>query len=836
MQAGRRYDYAYRLHWLSLPPDAKLLARVAATRIGRSPGGERRLIVVDFDHMGTVPRAVHAEVSASAGAIANVNGQAIAPTHQYRASFELDPQNDERDRAATHADDAGRAVERDVAVPLDTLSAAERRRRARLNMAARMCRPRPRWLCRHNRCAAFNAARWCALHSPCSSRACSPSAALSPSRASARYEMYAVVDIGGITALEWIMVGLFAITFGWISLSAVACVTGVLLGWQRRRAPQEAPLAGRTALVMPVYNENPARTFAALQAMAEALVAEGRAAAFELFILSDTTNAEIWIAETAAYRRLRAALGSDIAVWYRRRYENTSRKAGNIQDFVERWGGRYDYMIVLDADSMMSAQALVTLVQEMQADERVGILQTVPALANGQGLLPRLQQFASRLYGPVVARGLAAWQGPDGNYWGHNAIIRVRAFAESCGLPALRGVKPFGGAILSHDFVEAALIRRAGWSVRMLSGVEGSWEDGPPSLLDVAARDRRWAQGNLQHLAVLPARGLAWPSRMHLLMGVMSYLASPLWLLLIIVGVTLTLQAAFIRPEYFAADFQLFPSWPRFDAERMIRLFAITMGVLLLPKLIGLLRAFCVRALRGPVGIVRLAVGAVVELILSALYAPIMMIIQCRQLWEILRGHDSGWSAQRRGDGTDALARDHPPSLVADVDRHRAQRRSRVPVSARARLDVADTRRTRTCHPVVASERESARRQAVAQARTARHSRGGRRCPPLMQRRAELESGYSELVEHTTIESLLKDSIGADRALPYPPATAARTSRAARRRPAHRTRQGRGSDERATKRSHGSRPASAWRFSATLRCSISSRSATAEWQIAPSCR
>jgi membrane glycosyltransferase len=466
------------------------------------------------------------------------------------------------------------------------------------------------------------------------------------------YEMHAVVAIGGVTALEWVMVGLFATTFGWIAFAAVSSITGVLLGWQRLRAPADAPLTTRTAIVMPVYNEDPARTFAALQAMGEALVDGGYESAFELFVLSDTTQAEIWLQETAAFAKLQAAFGGTIPVWYRRRYRNTARKAGNIQDFVERWGARYDYMVVLDADSIMAAATLVTLVREMQADEWLGILQTVPALANGQALLPRLQQFASRLYGPVVARGLAAWQGADGNYWGHNAIIRVGAFAQSCGLPELRGAKPFGGAIQSHDFVEAAFMRRAGWSVRMLSTLEGSWEEGPPSLLDAAVRDRRWAQGNLQHLAVLPARGLRWPSRMHLLIGVMSYLASPLWIALIVIGLALALQAAIIRPEYFTSDFQLFPTWPRFDAERMIRLFIITMSVLLLPKALGLLRALCVRTLRGSVGMLRLVAGAVVELVLSALYAPIMMVIQCRQLWEILRGHDSGWSTQRRDNGT----------------------------------------------------------------------------------------------------------------------------------------------------------------------------------------
>ena len=159
----------------------------------------------------------------------------------------------------------------------------------------------------------------------------------------------------------------------------------------------------------------------------------------------------------------------------------------------------------------------MTLVREMAADPNLGLLQTVPRLAGGKTLFARLQQFAGRVYGPIVARGMASWQGDDGNYWGHNAIIRVRAFAAAAGLPTLPGKKPFGGAILSHDFVEAALLRRAGWAVRMLPTLGGSWEDSPPSLLDVAARDRRWAQGNIQHLAVVLSQGFTWSNRIHML-------------------------------------------------------------------------------------------------------------------------------------------------------------------------------------------------------------------------------------------------------------------------------------------------------------------------------
>jgi membrane glycosyltransferase len=305
-------------------------------------------------------------------------------------------------------------------------------------------------------------------------------------------------------------------------------------------------------------------------------------------------------------------------------------------------------MIVLDADSVMDSETLIELVHRMHADPRLGILQTVPIVVGHGSLFARLQQFAGRVYGGVVARGVSAWSGMDGNYWGHNAIIRIPAFAAACGLPQLVGRKPFGGHVLSHDFVEAAMIRRAGWKVEMAVDLQGSWEESPPSLYDVAVRDRRWAQGNLQHIKVIGADGLALASRQHFLIGIMSYLSSPLWLFLILVGFALTLQATLIRPEYFPSMFQLFPNWPRFDSERMISLFLFSMGVLLTPKALGLLRTMFSRARRGCGGIVGLPVSSVLELALSALYAPIMMLVQTQHVFEILTGRDSGWGRQRR--------------------------------------------------------------------------------------------------------------------------------------------------------------------------------------------
>ena len=315
------------------------------------------------------------------------------------------------------------------------------------------------------------------------------------------WQMALALSVETINNLQIVLLAFFILTFGWIAFSAASAIAGVLCRSALRRVPvaADAPLTSVTALVMPVYEEDPAASAAALYAMGKGLIRAGHGPAFEIFILSDSRDADVWVKETAVFEDLRRRLGPTMNVWYRRRWRNVGRKAGNIQEFVERWGGRYESMIVLDADSLMSPSTLVEMARRMQAEPRLGILQSVPALAGGDSFFARLQQFAGRVYGGAVACGVAAWQGDDGNYWGHNAAIRVRAFAACCGLPELPGRKPFGGSILSHDFVEAALMRRAGWIVRMDPDLKCSWEEGPPSLLDGAARDRRWAQGNLQH-------------------------------------------------------------------------------------------------------------------------------------------------------------------------------------------------------------------------------------------------------------------------------------------------------------------------------------------------
>jgi membrane glycosyltransferase len=473
-------------------------------------------------------------------------------------------------------------------------------------------------------------------------------------------EMFLVMNVAGLTFLEGLVLGLFVLLFAWISFSSASAFAGFFSlisngGWKLGIYPKDPlpALAGTTALLLPAYNEDPSRIMAGLQAIYEDIDKAGALGHFDIFILSDTTNPDVWIAEEAAFLALRDRTGGHARIFYRRRSKNTERKAGNIADWVRRFGGAYEVMIILDADSVMSADALIRMAAAMETHPDVGLIQTLPVIVNGTTLFARLQQFAGRVYGPLIAHGIAWWHGSEGNYWGHNAAIRTRAFAEQAGLPEIHGRKPFGGHILSHDFVEAALMRRAGWAVHMVPGLQGSYEESPPSLTEVAARDRRWCQGNLQHAAVLPARGLHWVSRLHMLQGIGSYITAPLWLGFLAVGMAIALQARFTKPDYFGDGLSLFPNWPAQDPVRAAWVFAGTMGLLLVPKLLSYI-ALLTRPedLRGTGGAIRAFVSVLVETLIAGLIAPVMMLIQSLAVFDILIGRDSGWNAQRRDDGS----------------------------------------------------------------------------------------------------------------------------------------------------------------------------------------
>jgi membrane glycosyltransferase len=466
-------------------------------------------------------------------------------------------------------------------------------------------------------------------------------------------QMTVALAVGGLTPIEAMVLVLFAVNFAWIAITFTTAIAGFFLLSRPSPPAGTGPIAGRTAVLMPSYNENPERVFAAIEAMASGIERLGHNASFDWFVLSDTTDPAMAIAEETALHEWRARLAESVRVYYRRRRRNVGRKAGNIGDFCRRWGGAYDYLLMLDADSLVEPETILALVRRMEADPDAGLIQTIPRLVNGRTIFARLQQFASRVYGPVIGSGLAWLSGSEGNYWGHNAIVRREAFTKAAGLPHLSGKPPFGGHILSHDFVEAALIRRAGWTVKIAHDLGGSYEESPPSLIDLAVRDSRWCQGNLQHTRIVAARGLHWMSRFHLVVGILSYLASLWWLFLILSGLALALQAQFIRPEYFKELYQLFPTWPAIDPDLELRLLGLTGLVLFGPKLLGLvvmLRDGPARRAAG--GRRKIVASFLCELVASVLIAPIMMVMQSSVILAILMGRDSGWKPQRRDGGS----------------------------------------------------------------------------------------------------------------------------------------------------------------------------------------
>ena len=470
-------------------------------------------------------------------------------------------------------------------------------------------------------------------------------------------EMHTVMS-GELTQTQWLFLILFSINFVWISFAGCQAVLGFLLLIKQdlfgTSTIHNNKPGIRTAVLAPVYNEDPIRVAAGLRAMGAEL-AQQAPGCFAIFILSDTTNPSAWLREEHAFRKLIDEASPDCPVYYRHRRKNSERKAGNIGDWVMRWGGAYEAMLVLDADSIMSGAVMVEMARRLEAEPSLGLLQTLPGIVLGTSLYARLQQFANRLYGPVFANGLAAWHGNGSNFWGHNAIIRTRAFAESAHLPVLKGPPPFGGHVISHDFIEAALLRRAGWSVRFDTDLAETYEESPPSMSDVLIRDRRWCQGNLQHARFLFARGLRMTNRLHILSGIMAYASAVFWLLLLCVGMVLSIQASFTPTDYFREP-SLFPTWPVFDAERAITLFVLSMEIVLLPKFLawcsGMLSFRRCFSFGGPIV---LTLSVLAEALLSAMFAPVMMLAQSQMVKDILLGNDSGWKPQRRNDGSISL-------------------------------------------------------------------------------------------------------------------------------------------------------------------------------------
>ncbi len=418
---------------------------------------------------------------------------------------------------------------------------------------------------------------------------------------------------------------------------------------------KSGPLAKRHAVVMPVYNEDSVKTCARIEAIHRSIQATGHLESFDFFILSDTRDLDLWVREETAWTNLCRKLDGFGRIYYRRRRTNENRKAGNIGDFVRTWGGGYEAMLVLDADSLMDGADILTMARVMEAYPRLGILQTPPKLIRGSSVFTRLQQFAMRLYGPLFIRGLNFWQLGGGSYWGHNALIRLKPFSEFCELPALPGHEPFGGRILSHDFVEAALMVAEGWEVWLAWDIEGTYEEAPPTLVDHLIRDRRWMQGNLQHMWLIFARRLPFPTRTHLFMGIMAYLGSPLWLLFLLLG-------TWIAWERHSSGLSLLPFETYVDrwfgingVQQSIILTAVVFALLFLPKILATILAILHgRTRRSFGGIFRILFGTLFETFVSMLLAPSIMVSHTVMVIGMVLGRSVGWGNQNREtDGTD---------------------------------------------------------------------------------------------------------------------------------------------------------------------------------------
>ena len=480
-------------------------------------------------------------------------------------------------------------------------------------------------------------------------------------------------DVNGLSGFEIGLLAVVTLTFFWIAFSVGQATLGLFFTGEGEREAE--PEALDVALLFPVYNEAADAVFGNIRAMRRRLAGTRTAHRVSIFVLSDTRDPQAAAREEMAFALLRAE-ASPVPVHYRRRARNTARKVGNIHDWVTNWGGAYDAMVTMDADSILSGRAVVRLADRLGADPSAALIQTVPNLVGSRSLFGRLQQFANNVYGPLLALGLRHWAGTASNYWGHNAIIRTSAFAACCGLPELpaRGLggSALGGPIKSHDFVEAALLVRAGWGVELATDITETFEEVPQALPDYVLRDRRWSQGNLQHLRLVFARGLHPASRFHMAQGAFAYVASFGWLLLLVLWLLQGAAERGVALTYFDPSNPLFPVWPEMDTVSKAVVLGFVLAMLLGPKIaalaVNVLRnLFAARALfaardagarpypgPGPglgtgLGTGKLLVSGLLEIVASAVLAPVMMVQHVIAVTRTLLGFDTGWAPQNRG-------------------------------------------------------------------------------------------------------------------------------------------------------------------------------------------
>jgi membrane glycosyltransferase len=452
---------------------------------------------------------------------------------------------------------------------------------------------------------------------------------------------------------DYLVIALFPLLFSQIATGFMLALFGFFDGLRGgdplhvmrrpwRKNEESVPLAA-TAIVVPVFNEEVSRVSRGIENMWHSLEKTGQIDHFDFYICSDSSDADHWIEEECAWLHLCQKLKAFGKIFYRKRRHPINGKSGNVADFCRRWGKRYRYMIVLDADSIMTGATMVRIVRAMEANPEVGILQTQPVQVLGQSLFRRLLQFTGSVYGRVFSEGCSLAQMSSGAYWGHNAIIRIAPFIEHCDLPMLPVPESRGRHVLSHDTVEAALMQRAGYDVWIAYDEEGSWEEGPPNISDMLKRDRRWCAGNLQHFWFLFARGIGMGNRLQIWIGLMAYLCSPLWLAFLIAGSI----SAFDRKRFLT-----FSAGPEdlgaIQPADTLLLFVITLVLLFLPRLLGL--ASRLPSARRYGGFFRLLVSAFLETLLSILLAPVLMLFHTLFVFQVIFGWQIRWTTQNRSD------------------------------------------------------------------------------------------------------------------------------------------------------------------------------------------
>jgi membrane glycosyltransferase len=463
----------------------------------------------------------------------------------------------------------------------------------------------------------------------------------------------AVLGGDGLSLIDLAMLAAFTITLPWTVVGFWNAVVGLAIlrlapDPLRYVAPLEAldgpsaPARGRTAIAMPVYNEDPRLVARHLEATMDDLAASGPLDDFELFLLSDTQDPALIRAESEAVAALRARCAWPERLHYRRRRRNSGYKTGNLWDFIETHGDRFDHLLVLDADSVMSGAAIRRLVRVMEANPRLGILQTLITALPTRSAFARLFQFGMRHGMRSYATGAAWWQGPHGPYWGHNALINLPAFRAHGRLPHLDGTPPWGGQLLSHDLVEAVQLQRAGYETRVLPDEFGSHELNPPCLPEFVRRSLRWCQGNLQYVRLVGRPGWHPMGRLQLALAILMYLSGPAWLLFMTLGFV---QGAFgLDGGEIAAN-----PWGAPPSGLGTALLITMVTMTFTPKLAGLADALVdARARHAYGGGPALLSAGLLELVHGMLLAPIMAFSESFFIARLLTGRGLAWRSQAR--------------------------------------------------------------------------------------------------------------------------------------------------------------------------------------------